>query len=155
MTVRPRPLLLACVVVLAVIAGGCGQSEKDKYIDSYRPLNSRLVKLNDDLARTINGSETKTNAELAREFTPLSTRLGALSRDIRKLNTPVDLRQESKALSQTLDTTRTDVDGVARAARRRDARGLAAASVRLPQEANRISAAANRLARATGARVNQ
>jgi hypothetical protein len=154
MSTGSRLALLACTASLGVL-GGCGQSEKDKYIESYRPLNSRLIKLNDDLARTINGSETKTNAELEREYTPLGARLGSLSRDIGKLDTPVDLRQESKALRQTLDATRTDVDGVAEAARKRDARALASASVRLPREANTISTAANRLARATGAKVNK
>jgi hypothetical protein len=152
---RARLLVLACCGALPVALGACGQSEKDKYIDAFSPLNTRLIKVNDDLARTINASQNKSNAKLAGEFAPLGVRLGTLSRQIRALDTPTDLEQESKALTETLDTARADVDGVATAARRRDARALATASVRLPDEANKISTAANRLARATGAQVGR
>ncbi|MGI8749278.1 MAG: hypothetical protein ACR2J6_01800 [Thermoleophilaceae bacterium] len=144
---------MACGALLAGSLGGCGQSEKDKYIDAYSPLNTRLIKVNDDLARTINGSQKKSNARLAGDFTPLGRKLGTLSRQIGALDTPADLEQESKALTGTLDTAREDVDGVVAAARRNDAQALSKAGIRLPDEANKISSTANRLARATGARV--
>lgn len=142
---------MSCGVLLAGLLGGCGKSEKDKYIDAYSPLNTRLIKVNDDLARTINGSANKSNAQLAKEFGPLGRRLGMVSREIGALDTPTDLEQESKALTNALDAAREDVDGVAAAARRDDSRALAAASVGLPEKANRISSTANRLVRATGA----
>jgi len=145
--------LVSCGALLAASLGGCGQSEKDKYIDAYSPLNTRLIKVNDDLARTINGSQNKTNAQLAAGFAPLGKKLRTLSRQIGALDTPADLKQESKALTDTLDTTREDVDGVVAAARKEDARALAAVSMRLPDKANTISTKANGLARATGARV--
>lgn len=153
---RVRLLFLAsCCALLAAALGGCGQSEKDKYIEAYSPLNTRLIKVNDDLARTINGSQNKSNAELAASFAPLGRQLRTLSRQIRALDTPADLRQESKALTDALDTARVDVDGVVSAARRKNPQALATASVRLPAEANKISSAANRLARATGAQVKR
>lgn len=148
-------VLVSCGALLSGSIGGCGQSEKDKYIDAYSPLNTRLIKVNDDLARTINGAQSKSNAQLAGAFAPLGRKLGTLSREIRALDTPTDLKQESKVLTDTLDAARVDVDGVAAAASRNDSRALAAASVRLPEKANKISTAANRLARATGAQVGR
>ena len=142
-------LLAASVALLA----GCGQSEKDKYIEAYSPLNTRLVKVNDQLARTINAAGNKTNGEIAQEFTPLGTQLGSLSKDIRALDTPTDLQQESKALTRSLDRTQAHVEALTTAARKNNAQALATASTELPAEANNISDVANKLARATGAKV--
>jgi hypothetical protein len=146
---RTLLLLAACVALLA----GCGQSEKDKYIEAYSPLNTRLVKVNDKLARTINASGEKSNAQVAREFAPLGTQLGTLSKEIRALDTPTDLQQESKALTRSLDRTQAHVEALTAAARKNDSQGLATASTELPAEANNISNVANALARATGANV--
>jgi len=140
----PAMLMLAVAVTLS----GCLQSSKDRYIADYEPLNDRLLTVNKRLVRTLNTSTSP--HRLASELTPLSGELNQLSRQISRLDTPEDLRQESDALSRTLARTGADADRTASAARRRNRRALLGASRNLADQVNRGIRQADRLARAAG-----
>jgi hypothetical protein len=144
-------LLSALAAAAVLLAAGCGQSTKDRYIDDYSPLNDRLLTANDRLVRAINTAPGKSPTELATELKPLSGEMSRLSRQIAGLDTPEDLRQESAALARDLDRTGRGAGRTASAAKRRDRHAMAVATLDLAHSVNRVSRAADRLARATGA----
>lgn len=147
-------LRLATLLALPALAlGACGQSEKDKFIEDYKPLNDRLLGLGRELGSAVRGAESKNDAALARQFSSLATRLEDANKDIAALDTPADLTDESKALTDTLDATVGDIEDIATAARGKDAQGAAAATVELAADSEDVNAAQNKLARATGAKV--
>ena len=152
-----RPRLATALALLAIGAsvGACGESEKDKYIDDFSPLNDELLVVGRDLSTALEGVESKSDAALAKQFGGLATRLEDVSKQIAALDTPADLKDESKALTEQLDTTTGDVEDIAKAARGNDAQAAAAATVQLSSDAQEVNKAQNKLAKATGADVGQ
>ena len=99
--------------------------------------------------------ESKSDAALAKQFSALATRLESLNDEIAALDTPADLKDESKALNKALDATAGDVEDIAEAAKKNDAQAAAAATVELSTDAQEVNTAQNKLAKATGAEVGQ
>ncbi len=143
------------LLTMALPVAGCGESETDKYIDDYSPLNDELLDVGRDLSTALEGVESKSDAALAKQFGGLATRLEDVSKQIAALDTPADLKDESKALTEQLDTTTGDVEDIAKAAQENDAEAAAAATVQLSSDAQEVNKAQNKLARATGADVGQ
>lgn len=145
--------LLAVLLVLptGLLVAGCLQSSKDRYIADFRPLNDRLVQVNGQMVETINTASTRSPRRFAAKLTPLSAQLTTLSRQIGDLDTPEDLRQESAALTRSLDSTGVGANRTATFARRADARALTRATMDLADHVNRVIRDNRRLAKATGA----
>ena len=150
---RPHLAIPLAFLVLATPLASCGQSETEKYVDDYKPLNDRLLSLGQDLGAAIQGAESKSDQALARQFSSLATRLRGVKEDITDLETPTELADEAKALRDTLDDTIGDIEDIAKAARGKDAQAAAAATVELAADSEDVNAAQNKLARATGAKV--
>lgn len=148
-----RLRLATLLALLALVLTACGQSEKEKYVDDYKPLNDRLLSLGQDLGAAIQGAESKSDEALARQFSSLATRLRGVNKDVAALDTPADLRDEARALRDTLNVTIGDIEDIAKAARGKDAQAAAAATVELAADSEDVNAAQNKLARATGAKV--
>ena len=148
-----RLRLATFLALLALALAACGQNEKEKYVDDFKPLNDKLLSLGQDLGAAIQGAESKSDEALARQFSSLATRLEGVNEDIAALETPADLRDEAKALRDTLDDAIGDIEDIAKAARGKDAQAAAAATVELAADSEDVNAAQNKLARATGAKV--
>ena len=146
---------MLALIALALPIAACGESEKDKYIDDYKPLNDQLLKVGSDLGTAAEGVESKSDAALARQFGALAKRLERVNGDIAALDTPDDLKDEAKALNKVIDTTTGDIEDIAKAARANDAQAAAAATLQLSTDAQEVNTAQNKLARATGADVGQ
>jgi hypothetical protein len=150
---RRRFALLCVVVAAAVLTAGCGQSAKDQYISDYKPINRDLIVLGTKLGRAVNTAPTKSNPQLAVQFSSFQRQLKEIRKRVDGLDTPDDLKDESKALSAAIGTVEQDVGDIATAARKSDASGAASATVRLSRDSNRVNNAQNTLAKATGATV--
>jgi hypothetical protein len=152
MRLRLLPIVAAALLA-SVGAAGCGQSEKDKYIEAYKPVNDELIKLGQRLGTAVNSASSENNAQLARKFTALDADFKKTQKRIDDLDTPDDLKDESKALSDAIGTVEGDVAEIAKAAKESDPRAAAAATVRLTRDSNRVNVTQNKLAKATGAEV--
>jgi hypothetical protein len=141
------------LAMLALAAAGCGESEKDRYIEDYRPLNQRLLEIGERIGRAPLEAGDESNAKLAQRFNRYGDELDRVNRDIEALDTPDDLVDESKALNRAVGTVIVDLENVATAAREADPRRAAAAASLLTDHANAINRAQNRLAKATGADI--
>lgn len=145
---------VVCLAVAAFVAvSGCGQSENDKYIDDYDPLNERLLAIGEKIGRAPLEAGTDSNAKLARRFNRYADDLDRINKDIAALDTPADLMDESEALTRTIGVVIVDLEKIATSAREADQRGAAAATLSLTDHANAVNRAQNRLARATGADI--
>jgi len=149
----PLPLLVAVLSGTGILASGCGESEKDKYIDDFKPLNGRLLKLGESIGSAPLETGSDGNARLARRFGQYATDLGDVSSDIASLDTPRELEAESKALTRRIEVVVKDLRKISAAAKRGDQRAAAAATAALTDDANDVNRAQNRLATATGADV--
>jgi hypothetical protein len=148
-----RRIVLCLTLAAAVLAAGCGQSAKDKYISDYKPINRDLIALGNQLGKAVNTANTKSNPQLATQFTGFQKQLTGIRKRVDGLDTPSDLKDESKALSASIDTVEQDVGDIAAAARKSDPSAAATATVRLSRDSNRVNNAQNTLAKATGAKV--
>jgi hypothetical protein len=149
---------LGLAIPLAVLAlsaplGGCGQSEKDKYIDAYKPVNDRLLKVGTDIGTAVQTASTASDAGLATKFDGLAARLARVKKDVDGLVTPTELKDESKALSGTLAATETDLRDISTAAKKKNGQAAATATLQLSKNAQKVNTAQNKLAKATGAKV--
>ena len=149
--------LPAVVLSLAVLAGvalaGCGDSDKDKFIDDYKPLNDRLLDVGRDLGKGLQTAGSKSNKQLAEQFAGFALRLDAVGKSIRRLETPGDLEDESSALTSRIDATVKNLKEISGAAATGDPQAAAAATVELGTNSSGLNRAQNKLAKATGAKV--
>ena len=150
-----RLAILLAVLTLAVSLAACGESETDKYVDDYKPLNDKLLAIGSDLGNAVDDVESKSDAALAKQFSALATRLESLNDEIAALDTPAELKDEAKALNEALDSTTGDVKDIAKAAEKNDPQAAASATVQLSTDAQEVNTAQNKLAKATGAEVGQ
>jgi predicted nucleic acid-binding Zn-ribbon protein len=145
---------LALPLALMALAG-CGESEKDKYIDDFKPLNDKLLDVGRDLGAAVGAAETQNDAALAKQFGALAKRLEGVNEEIADLDTPSDLEDEAKDLKGSIDETVGTLEAIEKAAREHDAEDAAAATVRLASDSEQVNAAQNKLAKATGADVGE
>jgi hypothetical protein len=152
---RPRLVTPLALLALAMPLAACGESEKDKYIDDFKPLNDKLLDLGRELGAAVGGAESQGDAALAKQFGSLAKRLDGLNKEIADLDTPSDLDDEAKDLNGRIDDTVGDLEDIAKAAREHDAQDAAAGTVQLATDAEAVNKAQNKLARATGAEVGE
>ena len=113
-----RPALLLTLVLVALPAAACGESDKDKYIDDYKPLNDQLLDVGQDLSKAIQGADTQSDAQLAATFEGLAKELEGVRDDIADLDTPDDLKEESEALTKRIDSAVGGIEDISKAAQR-------------------------------------
>jgi hypothetical protein len=154
LVIRRLPVhVVLAALALAGAAPGCGGDEKDSYVDDYNPLNDRLLTLGESIGRAPLQAGPDSNSRLASRFRSYASQLDDVNRDIAALDTPADLRDESKALTSRIEVVVRDLRKISDAARRGDQQAAAAATLALTDHANEVNAAQNKLARATGADV--
>jgi methionyl-tRNA synthetase len=134
---------------------GCGESEKEKYVDDYKPLNERLLKVGESLGAGLGNASDRTNAQLAEQFKGFASDLEDVNKDIEALDPPAELEGDSKTLTERVDVVVKDAEAISKAAQKGDAKAAAAATMDLAEHSNRVNQAQNKLARATGAKVGE
>ena len=149
--IRRLALLLALLVLGAVAVAGCGEDEKDAYIDAYKPQNDRLLAMGKTLGRGLQRADRKSNKALSEQFAAYALQLEDIGKDIRSLNTPSDLKDESDDLTTQIDATVKHLEEISGAAANNDPQGAAAATVELASSSRTLNSAQNKLAKATGA----
>ena len=141
------------LVLLAAFATGCGGDDRDKYAESYRPLNDRLLQIGRDVPRGLAGAAGKTNKQLSEQFARFALQLRAVNKEIRRLDTPGDLEDESQTLTERIDDTVRELEALSGATGLGDRGRTAVAIVDYYSSAEALNRAQNRLAEATGTRV--
>ena len=107
---------LAALALAGSAAAGCGQSEEDKYVEDYKPLNDRLLRIGVAIGAAPLEAGEQTNEQLAQRFNKYAADLDAVKKDIADLDTPSDLEDESLALTSSIEVVVEDLKKVASAA---------------------------------------
>jgi hypothetical protein len=146
-------LALAALALVTVAASGCGQTEKEKYVDDYKPLNDRLLKVGQEIGTAPLAARRQSNVKISQQFDKYASDLDDVRKDIASLDTPDSLKPESKSLTSAIGLAVTDLRDISGAAKRADKRAAAGATLELRDHAEKVNFSQNRLATATGADV--
>ena len=152
---RLRFAIPLALLALAAPLAACGESEKDKYIDDFKPLNDKLLDLGSELGGAVGGADSQSDAALAKQFGGLARRLEGVNEEIADLDTPSDLEDEAKTLNDKIDAAVGDLEEIEKAAQENNAEDAAAATVQLATDSEAVNKAQNKLAKATGAAVGE
>lgn len=153
MTRRVLLPLAGALATAALTSAGCGQSEEEQYIDAYKPLNARLLRIGEALGRAPLDVAPGSNAKRAAQFGRYASDLDGVNQDIAALDTPDSFKADSVALTEKIDVVVKDLEKISRAAREGDGKMAAAATLALADDSNDVNRAQNELAGATGADV--
>lgn len=148
---RPLITALSAVALLAVPLAGCGKSTEDKFAEDYKPLNAKLLKLGDDLGKSVNTARGKSDEQVASDFSRLSKQFKSLRTDIADLEAPDKLKGDSKKLTTALGAVEKDVSSISAAGKSGDPQAARQAARKLAADAQQVNTAQNKLAKATGA----
>jgi hypothetical protein len=145
---RARALLL-CIAALA--AAGCGENEKERYVDEYKPLNDRLIAVSQQISASLAGSEG--NETVGVRLDLQIAQLETVNRNIENLDTPEELRDESSALTRRIRDSVATLKEISTAIQDGKPEKASSATVELASRAQAVNAAQKNLSRATGAKV--
>ena len=149
---RRLALPLALLALAAAGAAGCGgDDDKDKFVEDYKVLNDRLLAVGRDLGSALQGARGKSNKQLSEQFAGFALRLGAVNKDIRGLDPPDELKDDSDELSKQIDAAVENLREISGAAGNNDPQAAAAATVELGTTSQDLNRAQNKLAEETGA----
>jgi hypothetical protein len=123
-------LLLLCLAVAA-----CGGGGDESYKEDFAPIDRGLVALGDEVE---SGLRTADDATLATRFAGYASRLGGLREQLNELEPPDRLRERHDALLAAIGATKTDLAGIASAARRSDAAAAKTAATALVRDGARL-----------------
>lgn len=122
-------MLTVALLALGLLAG-CGgdddgggnggddaAAQKEEFAKDYRPINDEFVATGEEVAKTIQGAEDKSNAELAVAFRALAARVDGLKERLDALETPEDLQADRQRLSASMEVVARDLEEISDAAR--------------------------------------
>jgi hypothetical protein len=140
-----RPLV-ATLCVFALAALGCGgKSDREEYVEKYRPLNDRLIEVSQQISGTLGSGEpigNKLNIQIAQ--------LETINRNIEALDEPEELRDEAMELTGRVGDSVATLRRIASAVHDGKQKEATAATVRLATQAQAVNTARDRLNRAAG-----
>lgn len=148
---RPLITALSAVALLSVPLAGCGKSTEDKFADDYKPLNAKLLKLGDDLGKSVSTARGKSDEQVASDFSGLSKRFKSLRTEVADLEAPDKLKGDSEKLTTALGAVEKDISNISAAGKSSDAQAARQAVQELAADARQVNTAQNKLAKATGA----
>jgi hypothetical protein len=137
----------------ALLASGCGGSKEDDFNNGYKPVDARLVKLENRLAQAGVVARGETNDQLQRQFGGLAREFGAIQRNVDELDAPDDLKSDQEALVQAIGDVQNDLKGIERAASANDLQAAGGATRNLLINFTKLHHARQALARKTGEKV--
>jgi hypothetical protein len=141
--VKTRPAILACIVLIAVLAG-CGGSSASKlsaFKSAFSTDRAQFHQLSVDLQREITGARAKTDAQVATEIGALSTRAKHQASDLAKLKPPGRYKPDVQKLISGFTGLAADLEQISVAATKADATSASTATKLLIRDAATIRAA--------------
>jgi hypothetical protein len=143
-----RPLVTGFLLV-ALAAAGCGTNKEEEFRKEYRPLNSQIRDLGQDVGRSISGASGKSDEQISDLFGDLSTRTGKLKKDVDALDPPGDLTDDNENLVEAMGDAEVALRDIKKAAADSDAPAARRATIQLVAASEDLRDSRTKLEKAT------
>jgi hypothetical protein len=147
---RRRLASAALLGAFAIALGaGCGEDQQQTYADDYRPLSRELVALGEQVGRSIQGADGKTDEQLEREFDGLADQLGRLRRELAGFEPPDELAATHDELVEAMRAAENSLRGIENAAAASDPDAARRSTIELVRASEDLRDARRELSRET------
>jgi hypothetical protein len=152
-TFRRLPILLAMLALAAATVSACGEDTTETFKDDFSSVNDQVLALGSEVGTAVSEAKTKTDQQLAAEFSAIEQRTRAAQQKLEDLDPPEELESGRDDLVDALGAAADDLRAISDAARQGDAEAAAQATAELAADSPKIRDARQALARKTGARL--
>jgi hypothetical protein len=142
--------LLLLVVVLAGCGGGSSSPSKGDFKKQFAPVDAQVRAAGGEMAGILQNASKKTDVQLSAEIDAVSTHLGAATAKLAKLTPPDDLKDDYKAMRDSLDVIEGDLSSLSGAVSAHDAKRSESGARKLVRDSADVKTTANRVRRAVG-----
>jgi hypothetical protein len=139
-------------VVAALAIAGCGSSgpSLSSFKSGYQKQKAQFTSLGTDLGTAITSAQSKTDAQIATEFSALSSRTSQTALQLQKLNPPSKYKQQLNALIGDFNVVAADLASIASAGTAHNASAAKSAAEKLVSDAAKVKAADRSLTASLG-----
>jgi gas vesicle protein len=151
---RPRiPVLLISLALLTLTAPGCGESKEDKFKDDFKEISNKLQDIGRELGVKIQSTSGKSNDTIEKEFGALADDVERANGELKDLDPPDDLKDETERLTSKLDDVVGDLEDISSAAGKGSPGEAGQATIGLIADARRVDKAQKALTKELGLKV--
>jgi hypothetical protein len=144
--------VLALLLALALPLAACGEDKTATFKKDFKPLNSKIVALGQDVGSAVNGASGKSDRQIQQQFGSLSRKTGTLQKEVNRLEPPDDLAAAKRALVDAMGNARDALGDIEKAAGAGDPQAARRATIQLVAASQDLRSERRKLARATGAK---
>jgi predicted nucleic acid-binding Zn-ribbon protein len=129
----PRRLTALVIATLALpgVAACGGDDESEAFNEDFPALSQRIVTLGEEVGNAIETAGETTDQQLAEEFDGFARDLGALRRELERLEPPEEVADERDDLVEAMGEVRASLEEIADAAVESDPAAARAATLEL------------------------
>jgi hypothetical protein len=149
---RLAGLIVTALLAVALVAG-CGEDEKEKFSEDFKPLNDRFLQLGGQVGQALKAAPQTPDRVLAGAFLEFGDRVEQVEEGLDELEPPDELRDELLRLQVATGKLVKDLRAIGTAARENKPAAARAATEALVRDSQAAGDARRVLARKTGARV--
>ena len=144
-------LTTALVALFAVTAcGGGGGGSTEDFAKEFKPINTGLQTLGDDIGKTLTSASSQSDAQIASAFSGYATQLQTLQTKLDDTTPPDDLKRDVDTLSMAMAQTAKDMLAISKAAKEADPTKVREATVEFLSDSKELRTARVTLVKATG-----
>jgi uncharacterized membrane protein YccC len=137
---------VAAVLAAAVLGAGCGEDQQEAFAEDFRPVNRELVSLGEEVDRSIEGAERRTDAQIERQFADFADQLEELRGEVEGLDAPDDLADAQDELVEAMRAAEQALRGIEEAAADGDADAARDSTIDLVRASEALREARRRVA---------
>lgn len=149
-----RGHLIAAAAALAVLAAGCGSSSSGPSLSAFKSgfatEKATFRQLGTDLVTEITAAPHKSNAQIATDFSALSTRATVQAAALRGLKPPSKYKPQLNTLATDFDTVSADLKAISGSATSGDVSGARSQTTTLGQDSAKLKSVDVALSTALG-----
>jgi hypothetical protein len=153
-----RRLAALCLAAFALVAG-CGGSDKPSQEETFKkqfiPINSHILQVNQELARTLTGQHGHTDAKFEQYMEINASGQREIIRELKTLDPPPALAAQTAELTKNAGLIADDMESLIAATKVRDLKAVKKAYNHMIATADKLQKNRQFLAKKTGAQVEQ
>jgi septation ring formation regulator EzrA len=142
----PRGAALLLASVALVLPSACGESEQEKFRDSYDPVSEKLTALGDEVGEALREAQGGKEAELADRLERFARDLADLGDEVEELDAPDALERDVAALGDAIADVERTLRSLANELQG-EARNVRTSTIQLLQEGLRLDRIQRKVAR--------